>query len=176
MKTALFIAMGLVAAVAIAALVIYFAGARMPREHTSRITGAFRADRAAVWAAITDYAAMPGWWPAVKAVRSERLPDGTELTWNKDAHGQEVAFRTAEARPRERLVREIAGKDLPFGGTWTFELADAPGGGTQLTLTEDGWIQPPIFRAVAKWFIGLDATQRDFMANLQKHLAGGAPQ
>ncbi|MEO5959986.1 MAG: polyketide cyclase, partial [Opitutaceae bacterium] len=64
----------------------------------------------------------------------------------------------------------IAKEDLPFGGTWTFTLADAPGGGTQLTLTEDGTINPPIFRAMAKWFIGLDATQKDFIANLTKHL------
>ncbi len=167
------LALVLVAVAACAALILYVAGSQMPREHRSQVTGTLRADRAAVWNAITDYAAMPGWWPAVKAVRSEKLPDGTELTWNRDSHGQEVAFRTAESRPREKLVRVIAGSDLPYGGTWTFELADAPGGGTLFTLTEDGWIRPPIFRAVAKWFIGLDSTQRDFMANLEKHLPAG---
>ncbi len=72
----------------------------------------------------------------------------------------------------EKLVRIIAKEDLPFGGTWTFALSDAPGGGTQLTLTEDGVINPPIFRAVAKWFMGLDATQRDFVRYLGQHLAG----
>ncbi|MES1194806.1 MAG: hypothetical protein ABUL65_02855, partial [Opitutus sp.] len=60
---------------------------------------------------------------------------------------------------------------LPFGGTWTFLLADAPGGGTQLTLTEDGIINPPIFRAIATWFMGLDTTQKDFIGALEKHLA-----
>ena len=174
MKIVLFIAIGLFVALAVTALVFFLAGSSMPREHKSIVTATFKASRAAVWAAITDYAAMPAWWPAVKSVRLEKLPDGTELTWNKDKHGQEIPFRTGESRTNEKLVRVIAVEkavNLPFGGTWTFELSDAPGGGTQLKLTEDGFINPAIFRAVAKWFMGLDATQRDFIANLEKHLA-----
>jgi uncharacterized protein YndB with AHSA1/START domain len=171
MKIALFIVLGLVALLALVALVFYLAGSRMPREHRSVVTATFKASRAAVWTAITDYAAMPSWWPAVKAIRTEKLPDGTELTWNKDGHGQEIPFRTAESRENEKLVRLIAKENLPFGGTWTFELSDAPGGGTQLKLTEDGFVNPPIFRAMANWFFGLDTTQKDFVANLAKHLA-----
>jgi uncharacterized protein YndB with AHSA1/START domain len=171
MKIALFVALGLVALLVLTALVFFIAGSRMPREHQSIVTVTFKASRAAVWAAITDYAAMPSWWPAVKRIRMEKLPDGTELTWNKDAHGREMAFRTGESRVNEKLVRSIVGDDQPFGGTWTFELSDAPGGGTQLRLTEDGFINPAIFRAVAQWFIGLDTTQKDFLANLEEHLA-----
>lgn len=176
MKILLFIVVGLVALFAIAALVFYIAGSRMPREHRSVVTATFKASRPTVWAAITDYAATPSWWPAVKSVRTEKLPDGTELTWNTDSHRHEIPFRTAESRVNEKLVRIIASDRLPFGGTWTFALADAPGGGTQLTLTEDGTITPPIFRAIATWFIGLDATQKDFLTNLEKHLATKSTQ
>jgi len=171
MKTALVIVVGLVALLVLAALVLYLAGSRMPREHRSLVSVSLRASRSAVWTAITDYPAMPAWWPAVKAVRFERLPDGTELTWNKDGHGQEIPFRTGESRANEKLVRVLAKADLPYGGTWTFDLTDAPGGGTRLTLTEDGFVNPAIFRAIATWFIGLDATQQDFIAHLEKHLA-----
>jgi uncharacterized protein YndB with AHSA1/START domain len=164
------IAIGLVAVVALAALVIYVAGLTMPREHRSRITTTLKASRDAVWTAITDYAAMPTWWPAVASVRMERLPDGAEVTINTDRRGQEIAFRTAELRPPEKLVRVIVGDRLPFGGSWTFELADAPDG-TQLTLTEDGYINPPMFRTIARWFIGHDSTQKDFLAHLETRLA-----
>lgn len=170
MKLVLLALVSLVAVLLLAGLVLYVAGSRMPREHRSVVTATFAAGRATVWAAITDYAAMPAWWPAVQAVRFERLPDGTELAWNKDRHGREVPFRTVESRLNEKLVRLIAQDDLPFGGTWTFELADAPGGGTRLTVTEDGVIRPPLFRAIATWFMGLDATQKDFLAHLEKHL------
>ena len=171
MKVALIILLGLVALLVLAGLVFFIAGSRMPREHRSVVTATFKASRATVWAALTDYASMPTWWPTVRAIRIEKLPDGTELTWNKDKHGQEIPFRTGESRVNEKLVRVIAKDDLPFGGTWTFELSDAPGGGTQLKLTEDGFINPALFRAIATWFMGLDATQKDFIAHLEKHLA-----
>src|SRR6476646_2730627 len=78
MKILLFGVAGLIALLLVAAIVFYLAGARMPREHRSVGTVDLRAPRAAVWAAITNYAAMPSWWPAVKSVRIEKLPDGTE--------------------------------------------------------------------------------------------------
>jgi uncharacterized protein YndB with AHSA1/START domain len=171
MKVVLFSLLGLVALIGLAALVFQIAGSRLPREHRASVTVTLAASREAVWAAIMNYAAMPQWWPAVKSVRFEKLPDGTELTWNKDSHGKEIAFRTGESRVNERLVRVIVGNDLPFGGTWTFDLADAGNGTTRLTITEDGFINPPIFRAVAQWFLGLDATMRDCVTHLEKHLA-----
>jgi uncharacterized protein YndB with AHSA1/START domain len=172
MKTLLVVVAVLCCMVVLALLVFYIAGSRMPREHRSQLTATFAADRPTVWRAITDYDAMPQWWAAVRSVRVERLTDGTVITWNRDAHGNEIPFKTAEMSLQRKLVRVIVPTDQPFGGTWTFELADAPAGGTTLTLTEDGWIQPPIFRAVSKWIVGLDSTQRDFIASLGKHLAG----
>jgi uncharacterized protein YndB with AHSA1/START domain len=171
MKIVLTLVIALCATVGLALLVFYIAGSRMPREHRSQMTAKFAADRASVWDALVDYDAMPHWWPAVKSVRTERLTDGTVITWNTDAHGNEVPFRTAEMAVQVKLVRVITATDQPFGGSWTFELADTPSGGTTLTLTEEGWIQPPVYRAVAKWITGLDTTQRDFMVHLGKHLA-----
>jgi uncharacterized protein YndB with AHSA1/START domain len=170
MKTALLIVGSLLGLLVLAGLVLYLMGRGLPEKHTSRLTVMLPAARPAVWAVITDYAKMPEWWPDVKGVRFETRPNGEVWTWNKDAHGQEIAFRTkAEAAPA-KLVREIMGDDLPFGGTWTFELADQ-GGNTQLTLTEDGFIKPPLFRAIAQYFIGLDTTMKSFTSHLEKHLA-----
>jgi len=171
-KIALYAVLGLVALLALAALVLYVAGSRLPRDHRSVVTVTLRAHRTAVWAAITDYAAFPQWWPAVKSIRFEKLPDGTELTWNTDSHHNVVPFRTVDSRPNEKLVRLIAKDDLPFGGTWTYELADAPDHTTRLTLTEDGIIHAPIFRAVATWFFGLDTNQKNHLTHLEKHLGG----
>jgi uncharacterized protein YndB with AHSA1/START domain len=170
MKWMVLILIGLVVLLVAAAAVFYVAGSRLPREHRSIVVATLRANRTTVWAALTDYAAIPQWWPAVKSVRLEKSPDGTEVTWNLDAHNKSVPFRTVESRPNEKLVRAIASDKLPFGGTWTYDLADADGG-TRLTLTEDGVINPPIFRAIANWFYGLDTTQRDYLAHLEKHLA-----
>jgi uncharacterized protein YndB with AHSA1/START domain len=170
MKTALLIVAVLLGLLILAGLVLYFIGRALPERHTSRVTVVLPAARTAVWAVITDYAKMPGWWPAVKGVRLETRPNGEVWAWNKDAHDQEIAFRTREEKAPARLVREIMGEDLPFGGTWTFELAEEDGQ-TRLTLTEDGFIKPPFFRVVAQYFIGLDATMKDFAAHLEKRVA-----
>ena len=66
-----------------------------------------------------------------------------------------------EEKAPSLLVREIVGDDLPFGGTWTYALAEE-NGATRVTLTEDGFIKPPLFRAMARLFMKPDGTMRDF--------------
>jgi uncharacterized protein YndB with AHSA1/START domain len=171
MKILLLVVTATLALALLAGLVLYLAGRRLPVRHTSRLTLLLPAARLAVWNLLTDYTRMPEWWPAVKTVRLESRPGGEIWAWTKDAHGQEIAFRTKEEKVPSRLIREIMGDHLPFGGTWTFELAEE-GANTRLTLTEDGFIRPPLFRAVARYFIGLDRTMKDFAVNLEKRLAG----
>jgi hypothetical protein len=49
-----------------------------------------------------------------------------------------------------RLLRmRIADAELPFGGTWTYEIRPADGGST-LTITEDGEVYNPIFRLISR--------------------------
>jgi len=161
----------LLALALLVALVVFLAGRRLPERHTSRLTVLLPAARLAVWSVITDYPRMPEWWPAVRTIRLEARPNGETWTWNTDGAGQEIAFRTREQRVPSRLVREMMGADLPFGGTWTFELAEE-GANTRLTLTEDGFIRSPLFRATARYFLGLDRTLKDFAISLEKRLAG----
>lgn len=169
MKIVLLIVAGLFGLLVLAGLILYLIGRGLPEKHTSRLTVVLPAARPAVWAAITDYAKMSEWWPDVKGIRLETRPNGEVWTWNKDSRGQEIAFRTQSEKAPARLVREIVGNDLPFGGTWTFELAEE-GGRTRLTLTEDGFIKPPLFRVIAQYFIGLDKTMKSFAAHLEKRV------
>jgi hypothetical protein len=74
-----------------------------------------------------------------------------------------------ERQPPRRLVTRIADADLPFGGTWTFELAPEEGG-TRVTITERGEIRNPIFRAVARYVFGYGATMEAFLDELRAHI------
>jgi hypothetical protein len=49
--------------------------------------------------------------------------------------------------PKHMVTRIDTAPNAAFGGTWTYELV--PGGaGTQLTVTEDGYVSNPLFRVV----------------------------
>ena len=170
MKTLLLVVVSLAAVLVICGLVIYLIGRAQPERHSARIQFSVAQPRAAVWTAITDYAAMPAWWPAVKSVRLETRPSGEVVTWNTDKRGQVIGFRTKEERAPAKLVREIVGEGLPFGGTWTYELAEE-NGGTRVTLTEDGFVTAAMFRGIAKLFMSADATMRDYEKHFAAHLA-----
>lgn len=160
----------LVGLLVLTGLVFYFVGRAQPERHTARITFTLAKPRATVWAALTDYAAMPRWWPAVKSIRFETRANGDIITWNTDGHGKEIGFRTKQETAPTKLVREIVGDNLPFGGTWTYELTE-DNGATLVTLTEDGFITPPLFRGIAHLFMKPDATMRDFQKHFTPYVA-----
>ena len=64
----------------------------------------------------------------------------------------------------------IADPKLPFGGTWTYEIAPTAGGST-LTITENGEVYNPIFSFMARFVFGYDGTMKTYLANLEKKLA-----
>jgi uncharacterized protein YndB with AHSA1/START domain len=171
MKIALIVVTILLGGLLLAGGVMYFVGANLPERHTQIASLTVRANRVTVWKVITDYEKMPEWWPDIKAVRFETRPNGEIWTWNRDSHGEEIAFRTLGQREPEQLIREIVGENLPFGGTWTFDLSDVSDGHTRIMITEEGFVKPPVFRVIAKYFIGYDKTMNSFFTNLEKRLA-----
>jgi hypothetical protein len=62
---------------------------------------------------------------------------------------------------------------LPFGGTWTWELAPA-GGGTRLTITEAGFIRNPIFRLMSRLFFPPTGTMEKYLRALAAELGDSA--
>jgi len=168
-KTILLILASIAAVLLFAAGSLYLLGRRQPENHVAAIAFVVPSSRATVWAALTDYTAMPKWWPAVKSVRTETRPNGDVVTWTTDPHGNRMGFRTAESAEPSHLVREMVGSEKLFGGTWTYELT-TEGSGTRITITERGYIKPPLFRGMAKLFMKPDATMRDFQAHFVPYL------
>ena len=91
------------------------------------------------------------------------LPDGK--WWELDSHGQKITFELVEDSPPSRRVVRIADKSLPFGGTWTFEIA-AEGDGSSVRITEDGKIYNVIFRFVARFFVGYTSSIEGYLRDL----------
>jgi hypothetical protein len=63
----------------------------------------------------------------------------------------------------------IADPDLPFGGTWTFEITPSDSG-SDIVLTENGEIYNPLFRFMARFVFGYEGTIEQYLEDLRKKL------
>ena len=67
------------------------------------------------------------------------------------------------------MVTRIADPHLPFGGTWTYEIAPTATG-SSLTITENGEIYNPVFRFIARYIQGYTATIDNYLKALRAKL------
>jgi len=148
------------AAVVVAVVLI---GMALPQAHVARRRATYRQPPEVVWQAITTIEEFPRWRSDVK--RIDRADHDGRIAWREIGRNGELPLEIVEAQPRARLVTRIAGAKLPFGGTWTYELAPAAGG-TTLTITENGEVYNPIFRFVSRFVIGHDATANSYLRAL----------
>jgi uncharacterized protein YndB with AHSA1/START domain len=147
------------------ALLCLLIGAFLPERHSATCSAVYRQSPQAVWDAITRYEEFPSWRRDLESVRGEPGPDGA-LGWVETASFGELPLVVTESVQGQRLVTEISDDSLPFGGTWTYELAADPSGGTRLTITEDGLIRSAFFRFVARFLIGVTSTMEDYLVDL----------
>jgi uncharacterized protein YndB with AHSA1/START domain len=168
MKWMLVIAVTIAAVVAFSALV----GSRLPRSHRATRERTLGASPEAIWIAITDVEAFPSWRNDIK--KAQRLPDRDgRPVWVEEGRSGRMTFAIERMEAPCLLVGRIADRDLPFGGTWTYELTPVAGG-TRLRITEDGEIYNPLFRFMARFVFGYEGTIASYMAALEKRFVRDA--
>ena len=147
-------------------LIIVIIGALLPRDHVSSRAARYQESPAGIWLAINDYSKFPEWRKSIKQV--EGLPTGNgQPCWREtDSHGNMIPYQVIESTASQRMVTRIANPKLPFGGTWTYQISPAPDGTTTLRITENGEIYNPVFRFVARFFIGYSSTQERYLRDL----------
>lgn len=148
---------------------VVVAGGLVAREHRITRTVELGAPPVAVFAAIADLEAMPAWRPEV--VRVERVPGqaGAPPVYREYSVRGVVTWAVLEHRPPARLFLGITGAGPGFEGTWTFDLASAPGG-TRLTVTERGEIDNPVFRFLSRFVVGYGQNLDAYLDALSRHL------
>lgn len=148
--------LGVVGLVVVLVLLVVVIGYLVPKSHVASMSAQYAASPDAIWTSLTDIAAFPHWRPAVERV--EPLPDENgQRGWREHGAHDVTTYRVVEADPPRRLVSRIADLNLPYGGSWTYELTPV-GSGTRLTITENGEVYNPIFRFVARFVLGYTAT------------------
>jgi hypothetical protein len=126
-----------------------------------------------VWAVIRNQQEVASWWPEVKQV--ERLPDqvGQERWRQTLGHGLQMTLIVAESAPPARMRTVIdAAPGAPFGGAWIFELSPA-GEGTEVKITEEGWVANSFFRVFAR-LMGHHRTIDGYLGSLARRFAESA--
>jgi hypothetical protein len=138
-------------------------GAALPLRHHATRKARFGVSMEVLYAVI---AGPPEWRSGVK--RFAVLPDhdGGRQWSEEDSHGQKITYEVLEDIPAKRLVTRIADRNLPFGGTWSYDIAPAPGGGSELRISEDGEIYNVIYRFVSRFFLGYTASIDGYFRDL----------
>jgi len=156
---AVFVVVALVAAVVTV-------GWMLPKAHIASADATVRAARETVRATILDVRRYPEWRTDVKQV--DVLADAP-LRWKEHGSHGVITYEVREQHAPDRVVTAIDDPTLPFGGTWTYELADA-GTSTRVRITEHGEVRNPVFRFISRVFLSPTATMEQYLAALDRRL------
>ena len=143
---------------------VYVVGARMPREHTVASRIQLTASRDAVWATLRNFGDYPSWHSDFKSSVKGAPRSGHEV-WVQVVDGTSMSVEVIESRSPSRLVTEVVTDEKSqWGGFWTYGVA-ANGAGTEVTITEEGWVKSPFFRVMLK-MMGTHSTMDGVLKNL----------
>ncbi len=165
---------GLIAGVLfVLVLIVVIVGALLPKGHVATRRARFSAPPARVFAIISDVGATASWREDIS--RIEMLPSegGQTMFREHGGHGA-ITNRVEVLEPPTRMQVRIADTNLPFGGSWTYDLAPREGG-TELTITERGDVYNPVFRFMSPFVFSQHATIDAYLRALAAKLAEGRP-
>jgi len=160
------IAAAVAASIAIASAIAVFIGSRLPRAHHVTAERTLPIPPELLWRTLTDVERYPSWRGDVKRV--QRLPDRDgKPVWIEEGRSGKMTFAFERMEAPRLLVSRIADPSLPFGGTWTLEIAPTPVG-ARLRISEDGEIYNPLFRFMARFVFGYDGTINGYFSALER--------
>jgi len=157
----------LVVALLVLAAVLYGVGMTMPLDHQVSSRVQLTAPRDSVWAVLHAFGDYPKWDSDFKSSVRGKSRNGREV-WVQDVGRMTMSVGIKSVQAPSRLVTEIVTDDKSnWGGVWTYDLA-SNGIGTEVTITEDGWIKSPLFRVMMK-LMGSHSTMDGVLRALGAH-------
>jgi uncharacterized protein YndB with AHSA1/START domain len=146
--------------------IVTIGGLMTPKSHVATSTARYARSPDEVFKAISDFQALPTWRKDLTKIERLRDQNGHSV-WREDGEFGPITYEVIENKPPTRLVTKLADPDLPFSGTWTYEVAPVPGGAT-LKITENGEVKNPIFRFLAHYVFGTTSTMKTVQTSLAK--------
>jgi hypothetical protein len=156
-----------VAVLVVLALIVVAVGYALPVAHVASSLASVPQAPDEVFATLSDVAHFADWRGDV--TRVDVLSVGP-LRWREHGSNGDITFVVVESVRPFHLVTRIDDKSLPFGGSWSYDLAPN-GAGTNVTITERGEVYNPVFRFMSRFVFGHTATMEAFLAALGKRMA-----
>lgn len=142
---------------------LWFYGRSLPREHRASSAITLVALQDTVYSVIRHVGTSNLWWSDVRSVR--RLPRPRESWEQNMGSGGMISVEVIAADPPRRMVTRILNDaQQGFGGTWTYDVRRTASG-TEVQVTENGWVESPFFRVLAK-FRGHHRTLTSYLSSL----------
>jgi hypothetical protein len=154
MRWLLFIAMAIVALV----LVVVLIGLMLPKSHRATRVAKFKQPPEAIFAAISGLQDWRGVATTELAVSA-----GAARRWREQSGRHAITFEEVACDPPRLYRSRIADANLPFSGTWTWEISPTDGGGCACRITEEGEVRNPVFRFVSQLILGHSRTIEGYL-------------
>jgi hypothetical protein len=138
-------------------------GALLPVKHYAARKARFGQTPDAIYSVL---AGPSGWRADVKASGALPEKNGRKQWWEQDKHGQKIAYELLEDLPPTRRVVRIADAGLPYGGTWTFEIAPQGAGGSEVRVAEAGEVYNVFFRFLSRFVFGYTGSIEGYLRDL----------
>ena len=176
MKTFLRILLGLAVVLVLLGVIVYADGASLPVNHVTTVSGVVAASPAKTFAIVCNVAAGPSWRHEVQSVTMLPPEDGHDHWVEHLGHNTDMNFHAVRTDPVDAAGhgrRDVLLKDPQYGGTWTYEVAPASTPGqTMLTITETGYIYPPVYRFMMVHLFGLQQNLNQYLKEIQARATG----
>jgi hypothetical protein len=146
-------------------LLIALIGLMLPKSHRATRMAHFKQPSEQIFAAITG---SQDWRTGV--TREDLPPDGGPRRWREQTRHGVITFEEAASDPPRLYRSRIADKNLPYAGTWTWEITPTADGCT-CRITEEGEVFNPIFRFAGRFIIGHTRTIEVYLSDLGRKFA-----
>jgi hypothetical protein len=154
-------------------VIVVIIGYTLPKAHVAVSSAQFHKPAADLFRIITDVGSAATWRKDVQ--RIEMLPpSGSRIAWREVSKDGVVNYEGEIVRAPSpgvpgRFISHIVSKDLPYGGEWIIDVS-MNGGGSVVTVTENGEVYNPIFRFVSRFVMGHSATIDSYLRALGTHV------
>ena len=172
MRVLIYIAVGVVAVVALLGGVIALIGSQLPKSHVATGSIFLHQSPEKVYAVVRDFASAPSWRSDVKRIEVQPQTSGP-LHFREEGSNGTVNYELAEDVPNQKMVTRILDTDLGYSGKWTYVLA-AENNGTRVTIREDGEVSNVLFRFMSRYIFGHTSTLDGYLTSLAKRFGEDA--